>query len=98
MQHDHRYWLPLHVAGLGSQLLHAVNDLIADRSPLMGRQLTAGTVVPSALRPPQALGGKSCPLDQRRKLGPHDGRVLALVHRPLGKPAVGPGDDPLAAH
>src|SRR4030095_5213093 len=54
--------------------------------------------VPAALRPPQALRGESCPLGQRLELGPHDGRMLALVHRPLGKPTVGPGHDPLSAH
>src|SRR2546426_3002327 len=54
--------------------------------------------VPAALRPPQALRGESCPLDQRLELGPHDGRMLALVHRPLGKPTVGPGHDSLPAH
>src|SRR5262249_22676438 len=57
-----------------------------------------GTVVPAALRPPQALRGESCPLDQPLELSPHDGRMLALVHRPLGKPTVGPGHDSLSAH
>src|SRR5262245_21471338 len=50
------------------------------------------------LRPPQALGGQPGPFNQGRELGPHDTWVLALIQGPLGKAAVGSGDDPLPAH
>src|SRR5215510_10338832 len=54
--------------------------------------------IPVVLRPPQALRGEARSLYQGFELGPHDGRVLALVQRPLGKPTVSPRDDPLPAH
>jgi hypothetical protein len=76
----------------------ALENTIADGAPAaLAHRWDAGTVVLPALGPPQAFRGEAGALDQRRELGPHDARVLALVQRPLRKPTVGPGDDPLPA-
>src|SRR3954469_5021331 len=46
---------------------------------------------------PELLAGEARSLDQCFELGPHDGRVDTAMERTLREPAVGPGDDVLAA-